>query len=647
MNFDTHLRILIVDDSEDDAFLLVHSLERSGYELRWERVDREPDMRSQLAEQNWDAVISDYHMPDFDAQRALEVLQESGRDIPFVVVSGAVGEEKAVDIMLAGAHDFVMKQNLVRLSPVIQRELREAQLRLERRRDEEQLRLQAAALDSAANGIFITDRDGVIEWVNQAFTELTGYHLSEVVGRHSRLLKSGHQSREFYRQLWTSILAGENWHGELVNRRKDGSEYIEEQSITPVRRADGEISHFISIQQDVTERKRAAEEREELQHQLQQAHKMEALGQLTGGIAHDFNNILGAIIGYTDLAMERFAPEGEGKLGEYLKQVYRAAIRARDLIAQMLAYSRSGASADQILRAEPVVKEVIKMLRSALPATIEIDTHFTKDVPLIRIDPVQLHQIVMNLCINARDAMEGHGQLTVRLDCKPYADAICASCHHHITGDYVMLEVSDTGCGIDKETLPRVFDPFFTTKEVGSGTGMGLSVVHGLVHDHGGHILVDSEPGKGATFLLLLPGTLATMVEEEAADYPAPVAKQGHGHVLVVDDEPRLVNYYAELLESQGYRVTGVTDAREALRYFTDAPHAVDLVITDQTMPEMTGVHLARTMLELRPDLPLILCTGYSEEIDAESAKALAITAYFEKPVLPADLIRRVGEILQ
>ncbi len=647
MNLITSLRILIIDDSEDDAFLLVRALERNGYRISWERVDSEPAMMDSLASKDWDVVISDYHMPEFDAQRALDLMQASGLDLPFIVVSGAVGEEKAVEIMLAGAHDFVVKQNLSRLAPVIQRELREAQLRKERRRDEEQLQLQVAALDSAANGIFITDRDGTIEWANQAFTELTGYGFDEAVGQSAGILRSGKYANAFYGELWNTILEGKKWHGEIINRRKDGSEYVEEQSITSVRSTDGEISHFIIIQQDVTERQRAAREREDLQRQLQQAHKMEALGQLAGGIAHDFNNILGAIIGYTDLALERFAPDGQGKLGEYLNQVYRAAIRARDLIAQMLAYSRSSGRSSQVVRVESVVKEVIKMLRSAMPATMEFHTEFAIEVPMVRIDPVQLHQMVMNLCINARDAMEGHGQLQVRVERAQGLQAVCASCHHQMEGDFVELKVCDSGAGIEQDVLPRIFEPFFTTKAVGSGTGMGLSVVHGILHEHGGHVLVETTPGHGTCFRLLLPGLSAAVMEESCPEYANQVLRRGHGRVLVVDDEVRLVNYYAELLESQGYQVTGFTDAGEALLHFREAPEEVDLVITDQTMPEMTGMRLAEALLQIRPELPVILCTGYSDEIDARSAKALRVAEYFQKPVLPGDLINRVGELLQ
>ncbi len=640
------LHILIIDDSEDDAFLLVHALERSGYSVDWVRVERESELLGQLHKRHWDVVISDFNMPDFDAHRALEIMQASGLDRPFIVVSGAVGEEKAVEMMLAGAHDFVVKQNLSRLGPVVQRELREAQLRRERRRDVEQLQLQAAALDSAANGILITDRHGIIEWVNQAFTQLTGYRLGEAVGKPVSLLKSGRQSAEFYEDLWKTILSGKNWHGELVNRRKDGSEYVEEQSITSVRSEDGQISHFISIQQDITERTRAIQEREDLQRQLQQAHKMEALGQLTGGIAHDFNNILGAIIGYTDLALERFASTSDAKLGEYLNQVYSAAIRARDLIAQMLAYSRSSGTSEQIVRVVPVVKEVINMLRSAMPATVEFHTEFAEKIVLVRIDPVRLHQMVMNLCINARDAMEGHGKLTIRLRVEHDVQAVCSSCHHKLEGDFVRLDVEDTGTGIDEDTLSRIFEPFFTTKAVGSGTGMGLSVVHGILHEHQGHVLVETLPGKGTVFSLLLPSLKSTAVEETPQQYSSAVMPRGHGHVLVVDDEAHLVNYYAELLEGQGYRVTGITDAREALGYFKRAPDDVDLVITDQTMPEMTGARLAQEILDIRPELPVILCTGYSDEVDADSAKTLQVAEYFQKPVLPADLIHRVAELI-
>jgi CheY-like chemotaxis protein len=215
-----------------------------------------------------------------------------------------------------------------------------------------------------------------------------------------------------------------------------------------------------------------------------------------------------------------------------------------------------------------------------------------------------------------------------------------------VEGDFVQLEICDTGTGIAEDVLPRLFEPFFTTKPVGSGTGMGLPVVHGILHEHGGHLLVDTTPGQGSCFRLLLPGIEPAEVQEETQEYVATAQHQGHGHILVVDDEPRLVGYYAELLETQGYRVTGITDALEALQYFRAAPLDVDLVITDQTMPEMTGANLARELLEIRPDLPVILCTGYSDEIDAQGAKVLRVAGYFQKPVMPGELLARVGELL-
>jgi CheY-like chemotaxis protein len=313
----------------------------------------------------------------------------------------------------------------------------------------------------------------------------------------------------------------------------------------------------------------------------------------------------------------------------------------------MLAYSRSGGSSDQVVRVEPVVKEVIKMLRSAMPATMEFHTEFATEIPMVRIDPVQLHQMVMNLCINARDAMGGRGQLQVRVERAQGLQAVCASCHHLVEGDFVDLKICDTGPGIGPDVLARIFEPFFTTKAVGSGTGMGLSVVHGILHEHGGHILVETGAEPGTCFRLLLPSLSAAVMEECCPGYASPVLRRGDGHVLVVDDETRLVSYYAELLEGQGYRVTGITDAREALLFFRSTPEDIDLVITDQTMPDMTGIQLAQALLAIRPELPVILCTGYSDEIDARSAKALQVAEYFQKPVLPADLINRVGELLQ
>jgi len=498
----------------------------------------------------------------------------------------------------------------------------------ERKRTDAQLHVQASALKAAADGIVITEKNGDIQWVNPAYTRLTGYHFSEVVGKNLRIMKSGKQDRIFYQKLWHTILAGRTWQAELWNKRKDGSVYLEEEIITPVLNSSGKIGHFVAIKRDISERK-------QLQRQLQQSQKMEAIGQLTGGIAHDFNNMLASIMGYTELAREGLAQYKNGKIEGYLSEVYKSGQRARDLVAQMLAFSRGGEGDLKPLALSPLIRESLKMIGATLPSSIEIDLRLDDEDLTVMTNPVQLHQLVMNLCINSRDAMQGKGHITIGLRRANDVATECRSCHERVRGDYIELFVGDTGGGIRPEQLDRIFDPFYTTKDVGKGTGMGLSMVHGIMHDHGGHIVVETEPGKNTTFALLFPvmDARGDTVNEACSNAYTSSFKNLDGNILIVDDEVSVGRFIGELLQGCGYYVTVETDSRSALSIFKLDPAAFDLVVTDQTMPGMTGEELAQEVMAIRPEIPVVLCTGYSDHIDEARARSLGISGYVNKPI--------------
>ncbi|VAW93211.1 Circadian input kinase A [hydrothermal vent metagenome] len=399
---------------------------------------------------------------------------------------------------------------------------------------------------------------------------------------------------------------------------------------------------------DITEHRNVQEERRRMDERMQQVQKMEAIGQLTAGIAHDFNNILASIMGYTDLAMTRCVGEGQEKLEEYLGQVYHAGERARDLIQQMLTFSRTGDSPAKPLDPVPLVKETLKMLTATLPASIHLKFDIlAEELPKIRAEPVQLQQLIMNLCINARDAMGGKGELTVSLAFCRHSGDECSSCHESISGNYVELIVSDTGQGMDSHTLMHLFEPFFTTKEVGDGTGLGLSMVHGIMHDCHGHIRVDSAIGKGTSFRLLfepVEGDGKWLAEDPVTDV---LVAGGEGqHILLVDDEKAILGFMRTWLSRAGYDIQVFADSRQALGYFQQHPEQVDLVITDQTMPALTGVELAAEMLALRPDLPVILCSGCSDQVDKEAARAAGIRRFFNKPYDRAPMLATIHELL-
>lgn len=502
-----------------------------------------------------------------------------------------------------------------------------------RKESERQSHLQIAALTVAANAIFITDREGKIQWVNPAFTQLTGYTSEEVAGKTPRFLKSGQQPREFYREMWEAIISGKVWHGELVNRRKDGSHYSEDMTITPVRGEAGDITHFVAIKLDVTERR-------QLDVRLQQAEKMEAIGTLAGGIAHDFNNILAAMFGYGYLLDADLSANSEAK--ENVGEILKAAARAKDLVQQILTFSRQREQKREAIRLNVVVKEAMKFLRASLPAGIKIETQLADDAPQVLADPTKIYQVVLNLATNSLHAMEGQqGCLTVVLsDFIPDADFI--RLHPDFRPqNYVQLSVSDTGHGIDEKNIKRIFEPFFTTKAVGKGTGLGLSVVHGIVQSHDGHITVDSKLGVGTTLCLYFPA-----IEAERSDTPVTTHHLPHGSgqkILVVDDERALVIMFEKLLRRLNYEPTTMNDPREALKIFRNDSSQFDLLITDLTMPEINGRELARQVHELRPNLPILLASGFSAALSESDLKSVGIREILEKPVSLASLAKTLA----
>ena len=507
----------------------------------------------------------------------------------------------------------------------------------ERKQAAEQMSLHLSALTAAANAILITNRAGRIEWVNPAFTGLTGYSAAEAIGANPRLLKSGHHTPGFYANLWATICTGNVWHGELVNQRKDGRMYTEDTTITPVRGADGEIAHFVAIKQDVTERRL-------LEAQYRQAQKMEAIGTLAGGIAHDFNNILAAIFGYCHLFEEATADNAPAQ--EFVREMFQAAHRAKDLVRQILTFSRQGEQNRQFIHLDTVVKEAAKLLRASLPAQITIETHLSADAPGVLADSTQIYQVTMNLATNALHAMEGGpGRLTIRLDsCWPDDDlrrrqpALRAI-------QYACLTFTDTGCGMDAGTLERIFEPFFTTKPVGKGTGLGLAVVHGIMQSHEGLITVESRPGLGTTFHLYFPAQTPPETPAGPA-YEAGSLPCGQGQsILLVDDEPVLAVMFQRLLTGLNYQVTSCHSPRAALDLFRDNPGRFDLVVTDLTMPEMSGLEVARQIHLLRPEAPIVLASGHGGNLAEEDLRSAGIREILQKPVsLPvlAALVHRL-----
>lgn len=387
------------------------------------------------------------------------------------------------------------------------------------------------------------------------------------------------------------------------------------------------------------------QEKEQLQRKLHQSQKMETIGQLTGGIAHDFNNILACIIGYSDLALDKYSQTLDAQLLKYIELISKAAGQAENLISQMLIFSRNSPVEARVISPVSTTIETIKLLESTLPSSIQISLDVQTDIPNIHIDPINLHQIIMNICINARDAINGKGKINVTINTLSSNNLECDSCHEKITGNFVILKISDNGPGIEQEVIDRIFDPFFTTKEVGKGTGMGLSVVHGILHEHGGHIIIDTDANTGSSFKLLFPVCNKQINSNSSKKIPE-FNNVDNQHILVVDDNESIALLLDETLESAGYQTSMFTSSQEALKAFEKQPDLYDLVITDQTMPDLTGKELAARLLSIKTDLPIILCSGYSDLADENKVAELGIKQFLQKPVNSHQLLEAVSSLL-
>ncbi len=469
--------------------------------------------------------------------------------------------------------------------------------------------------------------------VNPAFERMTGLKAEELVGRTVLEALPGIE-RHWIETYGKVALTGEpaffeNYSAEL-------KKHFEVTAFRPTP------NQFACIFADITEYKQSEEEKAKLEAQLVQAQKMEVIGTLAGGIAHDFNNILGAISGFTELTLQSVLRDSQ----EYynLSQVLIAGERARDLVKQILVFSRRTVQARRPLQVSSIIEEALKLLRASLPTTIEIQQKLAAPSALVLADPTQIHQILMNLGSNAAHAMrEDGGLLEINL-AEVYLDGGDLVQHPDLTpGPYVRLTVRDTGQGMDQEIMGRIFEPFFTTKEVGEGTGMGLAVVHGIVKSSGGEITVSSQPGQGTTFTILLPKVAGEVATASAAPAPLPT---GGDSILFIDDEEMLVNMIREMLKKLGYKIVTQTSSLAALKLFQAQPEKFDLVITDQTMPHMTGMQLAQELRQLRPDIPVILCTGYSEKVSAENVKAAGINELLMKPIIMRNLAETIRKVL-
>jgi two-component system cell cycle sensor histidine kinase/response regulator CckA len=767
------IRILHLEDDPADMELAQAKIEEAGLACQVTLAQTRDEYRNALQRGGYDVILADYQLPAYDGMSALRLARELCPDVPFIFLSGTMGEDAAIEGLTEGATDYVLKQKLSRLAPAIKRALREAENRRERRRAEEALqtsearlsgiiesamdaivtvdneqhivlfnaaaermfgcsaaealgqspdrfiperfrqmhreyfqafaqvggaksamegialivgrradgeefpmeasisRIEAAgaglytvilrdvterqraeeelrklshAVEQSANIIIITDAQGYIEYANPRFTEITGYSLEEAMGQHTRILKSGHTPPEEYKRLWETITAGKEWRGEFHNKKKTGELYWESASISPIKNAEGVITHFLAVKEDITERKRAEAVQAHLEEQLRQAQRMESVGRLASGVAHDFNNLLTVIRGYCELVRTSL-PVGDPRSGD-LEQIRQASERAAGLTRQLLAFSRQQVMAPTVLDLNDLVTNLHKMLGRLIGEDIALSTILQPGLWPITADPGQIEQVIMNLAANARDAMPTGGQLTIETG-NIHLDESYAQTHLEApTGPCVMLAVTDTGHGMDKPTQARIFEPFFTTKEPDKGTGLGLATVYGIVKQSGGDITVYSEPGQGTIFKIYLPAGEAA-AKGPVVPQPHPSAgRGGHETILLVEDEKAVRELVRLILQAEGYTILEADSGGEALSLARRHQGQIDLLMTDVIMPHMNGRELAERLKALYPRLRVLFMSGYTNDTMVRHGVLTAEIKFLPKPFSPVTLASKVREVL-
>jgi PAS domain S-box-containing protein len=759
------LKLLIIEDSEDDAELVVRELKRGGLNVVHRRVDTEETLTGALRDARWDLIIADYTMPRFSGTEALALVRAHSLDVPFVFVSGTIGEDTAIAALKAGAQDYLVKGNTKRLVPAVERELREAEARRERqrlekerraaesryrqvltiaadgivvadtgltisifnhgaelifgypadtmvgrsldflfpahsaesarrriigfltseepegtghrdefvakradgtefpievtvsrlgengrttativirdvserKRAEKKLRQLSRAVEQSANLVVIADVDGRIEYVNPRFLAATGYRLVDVIGRRPFFWSRPDEGAGLADAIWQTVLTGRDWRGEFENLRREGAPLTVSATISPVTDESGAISHVIAIEEDITRRR-------EVELQLQQAQKMEAIGLLTGGVAHDFNNLLAIIIGNLDLLSSQLSGDDESQTSIQLAMA--AGLRGADLTRQLLAFARQQPLSPRVFDLNRLVGETVTMLGRIIGEKVVIRTELMPGLWAIEADTTQVETTLANLAINARDAMPAGGELVISTVNRAVGGPEGTMVAGVAPGDYVVLSVADSGVGIGPDIIKRVCEPFFTTKPPGKGTGLGLSMAYGFARQSGGNLLIDSKVGEGTTVSVYLPRAAAANRQASLPSDADAVPLASAATILVVEDNADVRHIVVRQLRDLGYEVIEVDNAAAA-REVLQSDRAIDLVFSDMVLPGGTGgQELAREARRIRPGIRIILTSGYASAT-ANGGVGEPGVAFIGKPYRRADLARKIHAVLE
>jgi PAS domain S-box-containing protein len=641
---ETLIRILNLEDDPVDAELVQERLAEAGLVCRITLAQTRDEFETALNDSGMDIILADYRLPSYDGMSALRLAHERCPEIPFIFVSGAIGEEAAIEALTRGATDYVLKENLSRLAPAVQRALQEARNRRERKQAEEALEhsevKMRCILDSVDEGFIVIDRGYRILSANRAFCNLVALPEDQVIGGlcHEISHKSARPCCESGEECPVKRTFETGKAHVAVHTHQDASgahQYVELKS-HPIVDASGTINSVVETLNDVTEKRK-------LQAQFAQSQKMESVARLAGGVAHDFNNMLGVIIGHTELALAQVNPSQPLFTG--LQEIQKAAERSARLTRQLLAFARKQTVAPRVLDLNETVAGMLKMLRPLIGEDIDLVWRPGDGVWPVKMDPSQIDQILANLCVNARDAISGVGRISIETGMAIFDPGYCAYHPELVPGEYVLLTVSDDGCGMDRGTLSRIFEPFFTTKEIGQGTGLGLATVYGIVKQNNGFINVYSEPGQGTVFKLYLPRHAAGTVAAQRPDQAAPVPG-GDETILLVEDEPSILDMAKLMLETFGYRVLSASTPGEAMRLAKAHDGKIDLLIVDVIMPEMNGPDLAKQVVSLYPGIVCLFMSGYSGDIVAHRGVLDAGVNFIQKPFSMQNLGVKVREVL-
>jgi PAS domain S-box-containing protein len=628
------VRVLHLEDNENDHVLLAETLSANELDCEFTLAKNRDEFEDALRRDEFDLIISDFTLPSYDGLRALSLAQELHPETPFVFFSGSIGEDIAVDSLQHGAVDYILKQRPGRLVPAIRRALHNARERVRLQHADQIIREQGALLDKASDAIMVCDLAGRIIYWNKGAEKIYGWIAEESLGKNVlHLLFNGILTPQI-EETFKTALGQDEWGGELQKVAKDGRRVIVQARSTLIRDAQGRPQSLLVINTDITERKL-------LEEQFLRAQRLESLGALVSGIAHDLNNALTPIlIGASILRGETLSREGESVLGTMESSAQRGA----EMIRQVLAFARGGDSGRVIIRVDQIVKEMGRIITDTFPKNIECRINADKNCSPVSGAPTQLHQILMNLCVNARDAMPVGGVVTLSTQNVRLDTAAAAKIPDAKPGNYLCVSVADTGTGIPAAQLEKLFQPFFTTKTADKGTGLGLSTSLSIAKNHGGFITVKSEVGCGTEFKLFLPALIGAAEGEAAPQKPAPPVGGGQC-ILIIDDEESMLALIRTTLENYHYRVITAASGPEAVVRLAQKTDDVNLVITDIEMPFMDGFATIKALRKVKSNLKIVVATGSKQE-KAVDGHGLKTDAFIYKPFTTDQLLKTVHEVL-